>query len=118
MIGRGVLLNVPRHKGLDWLDGCYGISNDELEEVAAAQGVEIGCGDFVLVRTGQMERVRAAGDWGTYSGGTAPGVKFENCYWSHEKEIAAICTDTWSVEVIPNETDEAFQPWHWVVIRA
>jgi kynurenine formamidase len=118
MIGRGVLIDVPRHKGLDWLDDGYGISNDELDEVAAAEGVEIRRGDFVLVRTGQMERVRAAGDWGTYSGGDAPGVRFENCYWSHEKEIAAICTDTWGVEVIPNETDEAFQPWHWVVIPA
>ena len=30
----------------------------------------------------------------------------------------AICTDTWGVEVRPNETTEANQPWHWVVIPA
>ena len=47
-----------------------------------------------------------------------PGVKFENCYWCHEKEVAAICSDTWGVEVRPNETSEANQPWHWVVIPA
>ena len=34
------------------------------------------------------------------------------------KQIAAICTDTWGVEVRPNETTEANQPWHWVVIPA
>ena len=56
--------------------------------------------------------------WGGYAGGDAPGVKFENCYWCQEKEIAAICTDTWGVEVRPNETTEANQPWHWVVIPA
>ncbi len=45
-------------------------------------------------------------------------MKFENCYWCQEKQIAAICTDTWGVEVRPNETKEANQPWHWVVIPA
>ena len=45
-------------------------------------------------------------------------MKFENCYWCQEKEIAAICSDTWGVEVRPNETTEANQPWHWVVIPA
>ena len=33
-------------------------------------------------------------------------------------QIAAICSDTWGVEVRPNETTEANQPWHWVVIPA
>ena len=56
--------------------------------------------------------------WGGYAGGDAPGVKFENCYWCQDKEIAAICSDTWGVEVRPNETKEVNQPWHWVVIPA
>ena len=57
-------------------------------------------------------------EWGGYAGGDAPGVKFENCYWCHEKQIAAIITDTWGCEVRPNETKDANQPWHWVVIPA
>jgi kynurenine formamidase len=65
-----------------------------------------------------MEACRKAGAWGGYAGGDGPGVKFENCYWCHEKQIAAICSDTWGVEVRPNETTEAQQPWHWVVIPA
>jgi kynurenine formamidase len=103
---------------VDWLEDGYGISNDELDACAAAQKVEIRRGDFVILRTGQMERCLAEGAWGGYAGGDAPGVKFENCYWSYEKEIAAICSDTWGVEVRPNETTEAKQPWHWVVIPA
>jgi kynurenine formamidase len=118
MVGRGVLLDVARHKGIDWLpDGC-GISNAELDATAKAQQVEVRRGDFVIVRTGQMERCRAEGAWGGYAGGDAPGVRFENCYWCQEHEIAAICSDTWGVEVRPNETPEAQQPWHWVVIPA
>ena len=118
MVGRGVLLDVARFKGMDWLPDGYGISNAELDATAAAQNVLIRQGDFVIVRTGQMERCRSEGKWGSYAGGDAPGVRFENCYWCQEKQIAAICSDTWGVEVRPNETDQANQPWHWVVIPA
>ena len=118
MAGRGVLLDVARFKGVDVLADGYGISNAELDACANAHGVEIRRGDFVIIRTGQMEACRKAGKWGNYAGGDGPGVKFENCYWCHEKQIAAICSDTWGVEVRPNETTEAQQPWHWVVIPA
>ena len=118
MNGRGVLLDIARHRGVEWLKDGEAISNDELDACAKAQGVEIRRADFVIIRTGQIERCLKEGEWGGYAGGDAPGVKFENCYWCHEKEIAAICTDTWGVEVRPNETTEANQPWHWVVIPA
>ncbi|MCF8478230.1 MAG: cyclase family protein [Pseudolabrys sp.] len=116
MVGRGVLLDIARHRGVTSMQDGESISNDELDACAKAQGVEIRKGDFVIVRTGHMERCLEAKEWGGYAGGDAPGVKFENCYWCHEKEIAAICSDTWGVEVRPNETTEANQPWHWVVI--
>lgn len=118
MVGRGVLLDVARHLGMDSLPDGYGISNAELDATAKKQGVEIRKGDFVIVRTGHMERCMETGAWGGYAGGDAPGVRFENCYWCQEKEIAAICSDTWGVEVRPNETQEVQQPWHWVVIPA
>jgi kynurenine formamidase len=117
-IGRGVLLDIARFRGVKWMQDGESISNDELDKCAKEQNVSIGRGDFVIVRTGQMERCLAEKNWGGYAGGDAPGVKFENCYWSQEKQIAAICTDTWGVEVRPNETTEANQPWHWVVIPA
>lgn len=118
MVGRGVLLDIARFKGVPFLEDGYGVSNAELDACARAQNVDIRRGDFVVIRTGQMERCLERKDWGTYAGGDAPGVRFENCYWCHDKEIAAICSDTWGVEVRPNETDEVNQPWHWVVIPA
>jgi kynurenine formamidase len=118
MNGRGVLLDIARFRGVPWLKDGEGIGNDELDACAKAQGVEIRRADFVIVRTGQMERCHAENNWGGYAGGDAPGVKFENCYWCHEKQIAAIITDTWGCEVRPNETKDANQPWHWVVIPA
>jgi kynurenine formamidase len=118
MVGRGVLLDIARWKGVDSLDDGYPISNDDLDGCAKAQGVEVRRGDFVLVRTGHQERCLGKGDWAGYAGGDAPGVAFETCYWAREKDIAGLCTDTWGCEVRPNETNEANQPWHWVVIPA
>jgi kynurenine formamidase len=118
MVGRGVLLDVARFKGVDHLKDGFGISNDDLNQCAKQQNVEIRRGDFVIVRTGQLEKCLKEKKWGAYAGGDAPGVKFENCYWCQDRQIAAICSDTWGVEVRPNETKEANQPWHWVVIPA
>jgi kynurenine formamidase len=97
MVGRGVLLDIARFRGVKWMQDGESISNDELDKCAKQQNVAIGRGDFVIVRTGQMERCLAEKHWGGYAGGDAPGVKFENCYWCQDKQIAAICTDTWGV---------------------
>lgn len=118
MVGRGVLLDVARWKGVDSLDDGYAITNADLDATASAQGVEIRTADFVIVRTGHQERCLLADDWTGYGGGDAPGLAFETCYWIRQHDIAAICADTWGCEVRPNETDEANQPWHWVVIPA
>lgn len=116
MIGRGVLLDVARFKGGDFLADGYGISNQDLDDCAKAQGVEIKEGDFVIVRTGQMEERLARGDWDSYAAGDAPGLRFETAKWIQDKKIAAICTDTWGCEVRPNEVAGVSQPWHWIVI--
>jgi kynurenine formamidase len=116
MVGRGVLLDVARFKGVDSLEDGYGISTAEVEACAKAQGVAVRSGDFVIVRTGQMERCLKAGKWGGYAGGDAPGLRFETADWIRRTDMAAICCDTWGCEVRPNESDEASQPWHWVVI--
>jgi kynurenine formamidase len=116
MVGRGVLLDVARSLGHETLADGTAISSDDLIETARVQGVEVKRGDFVLIRTGQMEQRIASGDWGGYAGGDAPGLSFETCDWVRDTQIAAVCMDTWGCEVRPNETTQASQPWHWVVI--
>src|SRR6478736_9132678 len=118
IVSRGVLLDVGRHlqpESGELADG-YAITVADLESTAAAQGVTVGRGDIVLVRTGQLARARRDG-WGDYAGGAAPGLSFTSADWLHRTEIAAIATDTWGFEVRPNEFDvPAFQPLHQVVI--
>jgi kynurenine formamidase len=117
MVGRGVLLDIPRFKKVEFLDDGYGISSDEIEKCASVQKVEVRKGDFVIVRTGHMERCLRSGKWGDYAGGDAPGLKFETADWIHRTDIAAICADTWGCEVRPNGAEAGIsQPWHWIVI--
>jgi kynurenine formamidase len=52
IVARGVLLDVARHRGIDSLVTGDVVSAEELQSVAAAQGVQVQAGDVVLVRTG------------------------------------------------------------------
>ncbi|MEJ1109542.1 MULTISPECIES: cyclase family protein [unclassified Kribbella] len=116
--GRGVLLDVGRALGTDGeLPDGFAITEAHLEQTIAAQGETsgVGRGDIVVVRTGQLTRVRRQG-WGDYAGGAAPGLSFTTADWLHRTEIAAIATDTWGFEVRPNEFEAAFQPLHQVAI--
>jgi Predicted metal-dependent hydrolase len=112
---RGVLLDVGRVIGDGELPDGFAITEEHLTATARAHGVEVGRGDIVCVRTGQLTRVRREG-WGDYAGGPAPGLSFYTAGWLHRTEIAAIATDTWGFEVRPNEFDNAFQPLHQVAI--
>jgi kynurenine formamidase len=52
IVAPGLLLDVPRHRGVDEVPPGEAIAAAELQACAAAQGVAIGRGDVVLVRTG------------------------------------------------------------------
>lgn len=116
MVGRGVLLDVARHQGVPWLEPGTAVSGDDLAATAAAQGVRVGRGDFVFVRTGAMTRARESGGWGDYAGGPAAGLGLGSADWVAGNELAAVATDTWGMEVLPNETPDVFQPLHIVFI--
>ena len=116
IVTRGVLLDIPLHRGVDWLEPGDGISGAELAACAEAEGVEPARGDLLLVRTGAIAMVRATGEWGSYSAGDAPGLNLSAAEWLCDTEVAGVATDTWGMEVRPNETDEIFQPLHVVLI--
>ncbi len=116
VVGRGVLLDVPRSKGRAWLDAGEAITAADLEECARLQAVTVGRGDIVLVRTGQLGHCRADGAWGDYAGGSAPGLGLDAVGWIRDHEIAALATDTWGAEVLPNQTEDVFQPLHIILI--
>lgn len=116
MIGRGVLLDVPAALGVPWLAPGYAITSEDLVNCERRQQVTVGRGDFVFVRTGQIAQVRDRGAWGDYAGGAAPGLGLEAVPWVGDREIAALATDTWGMEVRPNQTPDTNQPLHIVFL--
>lgn len=115
-VGRGVLLDIPRSQGRSWLDPGEPIHASDLERAAGRQGVDVRRGDILLVRTGQIGQCRSLGTWGTYAGGPAAGLALDTAPWLFEREVAAVATDTWGLEVRPNETSDVLQPLHIVLI--
>jgi kynurenine formamidase len=114
--GRGILLDVARAQGRRWLEPGEGITASDLDMTAEQEGVNPSEGDIVLVRTGQLAQVRSTGQWGSYAGGAAPGLALGSVDWLWRNRIAAVATDTWGVEVRPNETPAAFQPLHIITV--
>jgi kynurenine formamidase len=116
IVSRGVLLDIPRYLGKEWLEPGEAIYPADLDGAAAREKISVGCGDIVLIRTGQLAQVKAEGNWGRYAGGPAPGLSLTVAEWLAKHEIAGYATDTWGTEVIPNETPDVFQPLHCVAI--
>jgi kynurenine formamidase len=116
--GRGVLLDVARHKGVDRLQQGYAISPADLEATAAAAGVEVGSGDILIVRTGHVgwwysEDV----DREAYFDGE-PGLGIACVEWLADRDVAAVAMDNIGVEVEPFEPDaEQPLPLHSRLIR-
>jgi len=117
VVGRGVLLDVPRHQGVRWLENGTPILPEDLDACAEAEGVAVESGDIVLVRTGMLTRCLEEKSWAGYCGGPSPGLSIHCARWLYEREVAAVATDTWGVEVLPNETQDCFQPLHMISLR-
>ena len=114
IVGRGVLLDIARLHGVDWLEGGTAITPADLEAAEQAQGVTVGEADFLLVRTGWRGRLLAHGrdDWMS----TEPGLGIDCARWLRDRGVAAVGSDNWAIEVIPSETGETL-PLHCILIR-
>jgi kynurenine formamidase len=63
IVGRGVLLDVPRSRGVAWLEPGDHVTTDDLLAAERDQNVHIGQGDIVLVRVGHRRRRKEFGAW-------------------------------------------------------
>ena len=84
IVGRGVLLDVPRLRGVAWLEPSERILPDELERAEAAAGLRVGEGDLLLVATGRDARRAARGPWDPNGEGLA-GLDARCVPWLHER---------------------------------
>jgi kynurenine formamidase len=92
IVSRGVLLDVPRLRGVDWLEPGERIVPDELERAETAQRVRVEEGDVLLVGTGRDARRAAQGPWDPVAVGLA-GLDARCIPWLHERRIAVLGSD-------------------------
>jgi kynurenine formamidase len=69
-------------------------------------------GDILLVRTGHMTRYLDRNDWHYFDLDPFPGVSVHTAPWMHAKEIAAVASDNYAVEVRPSEIIGFRNPFH------
>ena len=65
VVGRGVLLDIPRLHGRSWLEPGTHVTADDLAAAEVRQGVRTGRGDILLVRVGHHRRREELGPWDT-----------------------------------------------------
>src|SRR3954471_9434381 len=69
LVGRGVLVDVARRRGVEWLEAGEVITPEELDATLAAQGTELRGGDIVAVRTGWRRKFLSDGDAASFMAG-------------------------------------------------
>jgi kynurenine formamidase len=119
VVGRGVLLDVPRYRGVKWLEPGEAVTRAELEAVERAQGVHLGEGDIFVFRTGHHGRRLALGPWdnGYPPGEGKPGLHVDTIPWMHERGIAAFLPDG-DGETVPSNVEGMLYPIHPLQIVA
>lgn len=115
IVTRGVLIDVPRYLGVEWLSLDYHVTPDELDAALEQQRTIVLPGDVVLIRTGNMARARRGGGWDEFTQTDEPGVGIDSIRWFYEHDIAGTANDTWSYEVLPSGTT-VWLPFHIVAI--
>ena len=112
IVGRGVLLDIPRLRGVPYLDPGDVVTRRELEEAERSQGVEVGEGDILVFRTGHHRRRRELGPWdNTYAGEGKAGLHVDAIPWMHERRIAMFMPDG-DGEAVPSTVDGMLYPIH------
>jgi len=115
LVGRGVLLDVPRLRGLPWLEPGEHIFREDLEAAEDAQGVRVGAGDILLVRTGHARRLAELGPWDTDE--ARAGLHPTAAHFLADRSIAALGSDG-NNDTAPSSTDGVGFPIHVLAINA
>jgi kynurenine formamidase len=92
VVSRGVLLDVPRTRGVRWLEPGERIRRAELDAAERAAGLRVEEGDVLLVATGRDARRAALGPWDPVGVGLA-GLHPECIPWLHERRVAVLGSD-------------------------
>ncbi len=123
LVGRGVLLDMAGHYGVDMVEEGTAYTAEDIQAAAEAQGVELREGDIVLFNSNWMNLLDGDSPDPQRFGAAEPGVGVSGAEYLAEVGVMAVGADTWGMEVVPAENEgEAFrahqilQPEHGIYI--
>ena len=118
IVGRGVLIDVPRYRGVKWLEPGEAVTAKEIEAIEKTQGVRLESGDIMLFRTGQYKRRLELGAWDVgESGGGRAGLDPYSLLLLHEREVAGFLPEG-DGEVAPSYVEAIQSPLHPLQVAA
>lgn len=91
IVGRGVLLDIPLARGLDWLEPGDQVSADDLAAAERQEDVVLGEGDLAFVRVGHRLRRARRGPWDAAS--ARAGIHPAAMEWLASRKIGLLGSD-------------------------
>ncbi len=118
VVGRGILLDMARHRGKPSLDKAETFDHNDLLECAQAQGVTITKHDVVVIRTNYIQQFFDLGEK-FYEDFCEPGLTYspELVQWFQDMEIPNLVTDTIANEVTTDPVHGVALPLHCALMR-
>lgn len=115
IVSRGVLMDIARLKGVEYLEPGTPILVEDLEAWEREAGIRVGPGDVVFVRAGRWARRAETGPWAT--GREAAGLHASAVPWLHERGVAMLGSD-YTNDVLPSLVEGVSQPVHLLTLVA
>lgn len=112
---RGILMDIPRLKGVEWLEPGTPIYPEDLEAWEKKAGIRVASGDVMFVRTGRWARRAAKGPWDVAA--KSAGLYASCAKWLKQRDVAMIGSDAAS-DVMPSGVEGVTQPIHLLVLFA
>ena len=110
ILTRGILMDIPRLKGVDYLPPGTAVYIEDLEAWEEQTGVRVSPGDVIFVRTGRWATPGSAGP------GSA-GLHASVAPWLRERDVAIVGGD-YANDAIPSGVQGVFLPIHQLAIVA
>ena len=116
IITRGILMDIARLKGVDYLEPGTPIYPEDLDAWEKKAHIKVGSGDVVFIRTGRWARRDAKGPWSVQEVGLA-GLHAGCARWLKARDVAILGGDG-AQDVLPSGVEGVAQPIHNLVIVA
>ena len=115
IVSRGILMDIPRLKGVDYLEPGTPIHVEDLEDWESEARLRVESGDILFVRTGRWARRAEHGPWEMNR--EAAGLHASVAPWLRERGVAMLGADGTN-DVLPSGVDGVTQPIHQLTIVA